>query len=134
MENIDALQAIERGEKADQDTLVRLNQARLIDIVDVSHMQSSGHEFIYVGFTVEGLRLLKQSKLPLVTDTEREIIRTVVREFMDNHKATSKRALLKQFKSSVTPALQRLGDRSVLRVANNTYLNETYLPRASAFY
>src|SRR5713226_6129690 len=133
MENIDALQAIERGEKPDQDTLVRLNQARLIDIVDVTHMQSSGKEFIFVGFTVEGLRLLKQSKLPLVSDVEREIIRAVVRGFLDKHGATSKRALLKQFKSPITSALQRL-DQSMLNVANNTYLNETYLPKANAFY
>src|SRR5262249_54846432 len=30
--------------------------------------------------------------------------------------------------------LRRMGDRGVLRVVNNTYLNETYLPKAIAFY
>jgi hypothetical protein len=133
MENMDALQAIERGEKPDQDTLVRLNQAGLIDVVEVTHMQSSEKEFIFVGFTVSGLRLLKQSKLPLVSDVEREIIRAVVRGFLDKHGATSKRALLKQFKSSLTSVLQRL-DQSILYVANNTYLSETYLPKANGFY
>jgi hypothetical protein len=134
MENIDALQAIERGEKQDQETLLRLKGEELIDLADVTNMQSSGQEFIFVGFTPKGLRLLKESKLALVTDVEREITRTVVRRFLDQHEATSKRALLKQFKSSITPVLQRLGNLSVLQVANNTYLAETYLPRAIAFY
>jgi hypothetical protein len=66
IENIDALQAIDRGEKLGQDTLLRLKQARLVDVADVTNMQSSGREYIFVGFTVEGLRLLKQSKGPLV--------------------------------------------------------------------
>jgi len=135
MENIDALQAIERGEKQDQETLLRLKDEELVDLRDVPNiMQSSGHEFIFVGFTAKGLRLLKESKLSLLSDLEKEITRTVVRTFLDQHGATSMRALVKQFKSPITPALQRLGNLSVLRVANNTYLNETYLPRASAFY
>jgi len=134
MENIDALQAIERGERADQDTLLRLNKAGLIEINDAGSLDSSGPDFIYIGFTVEGLRLLKQSKLPLVDDQEREIIRAVVRGFLDRREITSKRELLQQFKSAISPALQRLSDRSVLEVVNNTYLNETYLPRAVAFF
>jgi hypothetical protein len=134
MEYIDALQAIERGERADQDTLLRLKEAGLIDIADVTHMQSPGPEFIFVGFTVEGLRLLKQSKLPLVDDQEREIIRFVVRGFLDRHDVTSKRELLQKFKSAISPTLQRLVDRSVLQVLNNTYMSETYLPKAVAFF
>jgi hypothetical protein len=141
MEYIDALQAIERGERADQGTLLRLKEAGLIDIADVTHMQSPGREYIFVGFTVEGIRLLKQSKLPLVDDQEREIILAVVRVFLDRHEATSKRELLKQLKSSIkqfqsslTEPLRRLVSCSVLQVVNNTYLNETYLPKASAFY
>jgi len=44
IENIDALQAIDRGEKLGQDTLLRLKQARLVDVADVTNMQSSGAE------------------------------------------------------------------------------------------
>jgi predicted nucleotide-binding protein with TIR-like domain len=135
MENIEALQAIERGEKPDQDTLQQLHQAKLIEVNDVPNiMQLSGHEFRFVGFTPEGLRFLKQSKVPLVTDEERKIIRMVVRGFLDQHEATSARTLLSHFKSPIAEALHRLVDRSVLTVVNNTYLDETYLPRASAFY
>ena len=35
MENIDALQAIERGEKQDQETLLRLKDEELVDLRDV---------------------------------------------------------------------------------------------------
>lgn len=131
LENVNALQAIERGEKPDQSTLLRLHEAGFIDIKDVSHMQSPGPESIFVGFTPEGLRLLKR---PLVSDLERHIINAVVRGFLDRHEPTSTRALLKQFKSPIATALHRLGDRAVLQVLNNTYLSETYLPRAIAFY
>ncbi len=134
IENLDALQAIERGDKVQQDTLRRLHEAKLIDISNVTHMESEGPEFIFVGFTPEGFRLLKQSKAPLVSDLEREIINAIVRGFLDRHEATSKRALLKKFKSPIDAVLQRLVDRSVLQILNNTYLQETYLPRAIAFY
>lgn len=133
MENIEALQAIERGEKPDQDTLHRLSQAHLIDIADVTNLQSPSPEFIFVGFTPEGFHLLKQSKGPLISDAEREIILTVVRGFLDEHRATPKRELLRKLHSPVSALLQRL-DQSVLRLANNTHPNETYLPRANAFY
>src|SRR5258708_23508822 len=133
MENIEALQAIERGEKPDQDTLLRLNQAHLIDITDVTDLQSRGPEFIFVGFTPEGFRVLKQSKGPLISDTERQIILTVVRGFLDEHRATSSRELLRKFQSPVSALLQRL-DPAVLRMAHNTHPNEPYLPRANAFY
>jgi hypothetical protein len=134
LENLDALQAIERGEKADQDTLLRLREAQLIDITSVKNMQSEGPEFMFVGFTPEGFQLLKKSKGTLVSDLEREIINAIVRGFLDRHEATSKKALLIKFKSSLIEPLRRLGDRSVLEVANNTYLNETYLPKAIAFH
>ena len=132
MENLDALQAIERGEKQDQETLLRLKNEGLVDLANVSHMQSPGQEFIFAGFTASGLRLLKESKLSLLSDLEREITRAVVRTFLDQHGAASMRTLLKKFKTPITSALQRLGNLSVLYVVNNTY--ETYLPRASAFY
>jgi hypothetical protein len=134
MEKIEALQAIERGEKPDQETLVRLKDEGLVDLADATHMQSSGREFIYVGFTPKGLRLLKESNFSLLSDIEKEITRAVVRTFLDQHVATTKRALLKQFKSPITEALQRLGNLAMLQVANNTYLAETYLPKALAFY
>src|SRR5438445_120868 len=134
MENLDALQAIERGEKQDQETLLRLKDEGLVDLVDVTHMQSSGQEFIFVGFTAKGLRLLKESKFSLLSDLEKEIARAVVRTFLDEHRATSTRTLLKRFKCPISSALQRLVNLSVLYMANNTYLSETYLPRASAFH
>src|SRR5882724_846585 len=96
IENIDALHAIERGEKPEQDTLLRLKRDGFVDVADVTNMQSSGREYIFVGFTAEGLRLLKKSKGPLVTDAEREIILAVVRGFLDQHEATSSRSLLKK--------------------------------------
>ncbi len=135
MENTNALQAIERGEKPDQDILLQLHQAHLIDIVDVPNiLPSSGRELTFVGFTPQGLRLLKQSKVPLVTDEERKIIRMVVRRFLNQHEATSTRTLLRHFKSPIAETLHLLMSRSVLTQVNNTYLEETYLPRASAFY
>jgi len=132
MENLDALQAIERGEKPDQETLLKLKDEGLVDIANVTHMQSPGQEFIFVGFTANGLRQLKESKLSLLSDLEKEIARAVVRTFLDEHRATSTRTLLKRFKCPISSALQRLGNLSVLMVVNNAY--ETYLPRASAFY
>lgn len=133
MENINALQELERGERPDQDTLLRLNHAGLINLADATHLQSPGPEFIFVGFTPKGFHLLKQSKGPLISDAEREIILTVVRRFLDEHRATPKRELLRKLHSPVSALLQRL-DQSVLRLANNTHPNETYLPRANAFY
>jgi predicted nucleotide-binding protein len=134
MEDINALQELERGEKPDQDTLLRLKQAGLIDIADASHLQSPGPEFIFVGFTANGLSLLKRSKSPLVSDAEREIILVVVRRFLDEHHPTSSRELLKKFKSPVSSLLYRLGSQAVLQLATNTYSQETYLPNAIAFY
>src|SRR5258707_14889917 len=100
MENIDALQAIERGELADQDTLLRLHEAKLIDTRYVPNiMQPSGREFIFVGFTAEGLRRLKQSKALLGSDLEREIINAIGRGFLARHDVTSKRELRQKFKS-----------------------------------
>jgi hypothetical protein len=132
MENIDALQAIERGDLVDQDTLFRLVGAKLVDVV--SSTQSPGRKLVFVGFTPEGYRMLEESNAVLVSDLERQIIHAVVRGFLDRHEPTSTRTLLKQFKSPIAEPLRRMGDRGVLRVVNNTYLNETYLPKAIAFY
>lgn len=131
MEDIKALQAIERGEKLGQEVLLRLKEQGLVDLADFTNTQSPGREFIFVGFTPEAFRLLKD---PVVSDRERLILNNIVRAFLDRHEFTSTRTLLKQFKSPIATALRRLVDRGVLRVVNNTYLNETYLPRAVAFY
>ena len=88
---------------------------------------------MFVGFTPEGYRLLEESNALLVSILERQITHAIVRGFLDRHEPTSTRTLLKQFKSPITAPLRRLGDRGVLQVANNTYLNETYLPKAIAF-
>ncbi len=132
MENIDALQGIERGDAVDEDTLLRLVSAKLVDVV--SNVQSHGRKLMFVGFTPEGYRLLEQNNALLVSDLERQIIHAVVRNFLDRHEPTSTRTLLKQFKSPIGTALRRLADRGVLEVVNNTYLNEIYLPKAIAFY
>ena len=84
-----------------------------------------------MGFTTEAFRLLKD---PVVSDLERLILNRVVRAFLDRHEFTSTRTLLKQFKSPIATALRRLADRGAVRVVNNSYLNETYLPKALAFY
>lgn len=134
LENLKALQAIERGEKPDQDILVRLHEAKLIDITSVDHMQAKGPELMFVGFTPDGFQVLKKSKAPLVSDLERQMLNTVVRGFLDHHQPTSKRALLQQLQSSISDELQRLTGRGVLALANNTYPNETYLPKTLAFF
>src|SRR5260370_25804190 len=132
MENIDALIAIERGDVLDQDTLHRLVGSKLIDVA--SNTQSPGRELMFVGFTPEGYRLLEENKALLVSDLERRILHAVVRGVLDRHEPTSTRTLLKELKCSLGTPLRRLSDRGVLQVANNTYLNETYLPHAIAFY
>src|SRR6266446_9111308 len=132
MENIDSLQAIERGEKPEQDTLLRLSDAKLVDVV--SNMPLARQGLTFVGFTPEGYLLLEQTSALLISDLERQITNAVVRGFFDRHEPVSTRKLLKQFKSPIATPLRRLVDRGVLQVVNNTYLNETYLPKAVAFY
>ncbi len=134
METIDALQAIERGDKIDQNTLRSLNQAQLINLSSVSHVNSLNPELVFAGFTPQGLRLLKEQKSSLVSDLERQLINMIVRGFLDRNEATPKKALLKQFRSAVSEELHRLSNRGVLNLANNTYPNETYLPKTLAFY
>jgi hypothetical protein len=132
MENLEALKAIERGEKPNQDALLQLIDAKLVDVV--SNMPPDRQELTFVGFTREGYRLLEQHNALLVSDLEKRVTNAVVRGFLDRHEPTSTRTLLKQFKSPIATALRRLSDRGVLQVVNNTYLNETYLPKALAFY
>jgi hypothetical protein len=69
-----------------------------------------------------------------LTKVERDICRFVVRRFLHQNEVTSRQALLKEFKSSLADGLRKLVDRAVLRSVEQTYGNETYLPRATAFY
>ncbi len=70
-------------------------------------------------------------------DAERTIVNLVIHRFLKGDEATSQRFLLrelKQWRASIAEALRSLLDRSVLQVVNNTYLEETYSPRAIAFH
>lgn len=116
MENIVALQKLERGERLDHEALLRLHEEHLVHITEVTNMQSLGPEFIFIGFTPQGFGLLEKSKAALVSDLERQILNAVVRGFLDRHEATSTSALLKRFRSALSPALQRLSHRGVLTV------------------
>lgn len=57
----------------------------------------------------------------------------VVRRFLDKHEATSRNALLRYFKTSLSESLQRLTNCNVLTNLNQIADDETYLPRAIAF-
>src|SRR6266704_1918295 len=72
-----------------------------------------------------------------LTDAERDITKAVVRRFIEQDEATSETALmrnLKPLRALISESLRRLVDRSVLYVVNNTYTQETYIPRAIAFH
>lgn len=71
--------------------------------------------------------------MPL-TDTQIRICNTVVRKFLEKHEATSRTDLLKEFKTSLFEPLQLLTSRSVLWPLNQIAGEESYLPRAVAFY
>lgn len=79
---------------------------------------------------------MKQESKPL-TDAEREITNKIVQSFWKNDELTSRRDLLRDLKplrGSIDRALRNLVDDSVLNVVNNTYLEETYSPKAVAFF
>jgi TIR domain len=59
VDTLDALRAIQRGEKPDQETILRLHHEGLIDVVDVTHLQSPNRECIPGILTAKGLRLLE---------------------------------------------------------------------------
>src|SRR5260370_9087256 len=74
---------------------------------------------------------------PALSDAERAITNLVIQRYLQKDEATSHRFLLrelKEFRSSFDDALRSLSDRSILNVVNNTYLEETYTPRAVAFH
>ena len=77
-----------------------------------------------------------ESRQPL-TDAEREITNKIVQKFWKNDEVTSRRDLLRELKplrSIVADALRDLVNRAVLNTVNNVYLEETFSPRAVAFY
>jgi hypothetical protein len=59
MDRRNALVAIQKGEKLDQETLLRLHDEGLIELVDVTHFQSPGREYIAGLLTAKGLRLVE---------------------------------------------------------------------------
>ena len=72
-----------------------------------------------------------------LTDAEREITNTVVQRYLKKDGATSRRDLLRDLKplrSVMAEALRNLVNLSVLGTVNNTYLEETFSPKAVAFY
>src|SRR5262245_55704386 len=69
-----------------------------------------------------------------LTKVEQDICQFVVHRLLRQGEVTRKQALLKEFKGSLADALRKLVDRSVLRPIEQTYGNETYLPRAIAFH
>src|SRR5437667_11320864 len=60
MDTRDLLKAIQKGQKPDQETIVRLRDEGLIEVADVTHMQSRGREYIPTILTAKGLRLVEQ--------------------------------------------------------------------------
>jgi hypothetical protein len=60
METIDALRAVQQGQKPDQETILRLHDEGLIEVADVTHMQSPGREYIPTILTAKGLRILER--------------------------------------------------------------------------
>jgi len=69
-----------------------------------------------------------------LTKVEQAICQFVVQQLLDHGDVTRRQALLKQFKASLGDALRKLVDRAVLRAVEQVYNQETYLPRAAAFY
>lgn len=75
-------------------------------------------------------------KQPL-TDAEREITNAVVQKWLKTDEVTSRRDLmrdLKPLRKVMDDALRHLADRNILNTVNNTYLQETFSPKAVAFY
>lgn len=67
IDTIDALRAIQRGEKPDQETILRLRDEGLIRVAEVTHMQSPGEEFIPSNLTAKGLRVLESGNKSAMT-------------------------------------------------------------------
>lgn len=55
----EALLAIQKGQKLDQKTILLLRDEGLIEVAEVTHMQSPGREFIATILTAEGLQFLE---------------------------------------------------------------------------
>lgn len=74
MDTIDALRAIQRGQKPEQETILRLYDEGLIEVADVTHMQSPGREYIPTVLTAKGLQLLERGNEP-ARAPEKEVIK-----------------------------------------------------------
>ena len=53
------LLAIQKGQRLDQKTILKLRDQGLIEVADVTHMQSAGREYIPTILTAEGLQFLE---------------------------------------------------------------------------
>jgi hypothetical protein len=72
-----------------------------------------------------------------LSDAEREITKIVVRRFMDRDEVTTELDVMRELKplrAVISESLRKLVDRGVLYVVNNTYTQETYVPRTLAFH
>jgi hypothetical protein len=67
IDTIDALRAVERGEKPDQETILRLRDEGLIKVANVTHMQSLGEEYIPTMLTAKGLGVLESANKSVTT-------------------------------------------------------------------
>lgn len=65
IETIDALRAIQRGQKPDPETVERLHEDGLIEVIDVTHLQSPGQEYIPGLLTAKGLKVLGAGNDPV---------------------------------------------------------------------
>jgi hypothetical protein len=67
IDTIEALRAIQRGERPDQETILRLRDEGLIRVADVTHMQSPGEEYIPSILTAKGLKAVAIGNEPATT-------------------------------------------------------------------
>ena len=67
IDTIDALRAIQRGEKPDQETILRLRDEGLIRVAEVTHMLSPVEEYIPSILTAKGLRVLESGDESVTT-------------------------------------------------------------------
>lgn len=59
MNNKEALEAFSRGQKLNQPTIKRLYRQGLVEVRDVTHLQSTEQEFLVTFLTKNGQRLLE---------------------------------------------------------------------------
>ena len=67
IDTVDALRAVQRREKLDQETILRLRDEGLIKVTDVTNMQSPAEEFMPTMLTAKGLRVAESGNKPVAT-------------------------------------------------------------------